>query len=275
MIVIGILGGLGKTGSNVIKVVHKHYPNLIIGDCYTRKKDLINTNVAQHLMNNLQMNVDNIDEGAIFTDNLSQILEKSDIIIDFSSIELTKLAINENKKYKKTFISGVSGLNDEDIKIIQECSKYFKICTSGNTSNSVILINKILKIIVENLKDYDCDIIEKHHKWKKDSPSGTAFLFANTIAKIKKIKLDDIFYDPRKNIERKSENISISSIRGADIVGEHEILFNGLMDSISIKHIASNREIFAKGAIDLGLKLFNSSQKNGLFTAEEILFNEI
>ena len=248
-------GSLGRMGIAIIDEIDKNYPNIKILHAVENPK---HPDINKSLKNNL-------------------IIEKLpkkfsvDFIIDFSipnsSIKLAKLA----SKLKIPIVIGTTGFSDTQIKELVKISNKIPILQSYNMS---IGINLMVKMVRDNFKYFDStdiEIIEKHHKLKVDSPSGTALLIADNIAKLKKKKLNSIvkYRSKSSSSKRLPNEVGISSIRGGNTVGEHTLLSYGSNENISITHEALSRSVFASGSIELGLKLIN--KKNGFFSVIELL----
>ena len=165
-------------------------------------------------------------------------------------------------------VIATTGFNDEQNKKIVEYSEAIPIFKASNMSYVIHLMSKILKNISPILSHMDIEVIEKHHNKKKDAPSGTALLLANSINSANKNKYNYIYdRNSEKNIRKKNE-IGFSSIRGGNIVGEHCVLFLGENESIEIKHTAYSREIFAEGAIRAAKFLIH--KKNGIYGMDDL-----
>ena len=119
--------------------------------------------------------------------------------------------------------------------------------------------------------DYDIEIVEAHHRLKKDAPSGTAMKMAQVIADAVNRDLDDVAVYTRKGLigERTKKEIGIQTVRAGDIVGEHTVLFGGLGERIEITHKASSRDTFARGALKAALWIAN--KKSGLYDMQDVL----
>ena len=172
-----------------------------------------------------------------------------DVLLDFSRPEALQDLLNLSLKKKKPVILCTTGYNEKELKLIEEKSKLIPIFKSANMSLGINLINSLLKKVVPLLyKDYDIEIIEKHHNQKVDSPSGTALLLADTIKN--SIPKETSYIYGRNGIKKRSkEEIGIHVIRGGSIVGDHEIIFAGTGEVIEISHKAISREVFAIGAL--------------------------
>jgi len=141
-----------------------------------------------------------------------------------------------------------------------------------NMSIGVNLLLRVLRDISMILgDDYDVEIIEAHHRLKKDAPSGTAMKMAQVIAEALKRNLEDAAVYTRKGLigERTKKEIGIQTIRAGDIVGEHTVLFGGLGERIEITHKASSRDTFARGALKAALWIYG--KQPGLYDMQDVL----
>jgi 4-hydroxy-tetrahydrodipicolinate reductase len=174
----------------------------------------------------------------------------ADVIIDFASAaavdKLLKYAVEKNTP----IVLCTTGLSDEQLYKVKEVSEQVAILKSANMSLGVNLLFKLVKAATAVLaKDYDIEIVERHHNQKVDAPSGTALAFADAINEV----LDNEYeynYDRSKDRKKRSKKeIGMSAVRGGTIVGDHEIIFAGMDEVIEFKHSAQSKNIFAKGAI--------------------------
>tara|TARA_B100000131_G_scaffold117769_1_gene114600 strand:+ start:47133 stop:47915 length:783 start_codon:yes stop_codon:yes gene_type:complete len=194
-----------------------------------------------------------------------------DLIIDFStpksSINLAKIA----SQFRTPIVIGTTGFSKNQINQLISISKKIPILQSYNMSIGINIMLKIIKDNFEFFNSTDLEIIEKHHKQKVDSPSGTALLIAENIANLKNKKLTSIekYRNKSANAKRSKHEVGISSIRGGNTVGEHTLISYGDTENITIKHEALSRSVFAKGAIELGLKLIN--KKKGFYSVIDLL----
>lgn len=194
---------------------------------------------------------------------------EGDVILDFSRAE----ALDSILKYAKEKNIGVilctTGYSEEQVEKINEASKYIPMFRSANMSIGINMVNKILKNMSAVLyKNFDIEIIEKHHNQKVDSPSGTALLLGNTIKDSIEEKLD--FVNGREGIKKRTHNeIGIHAIRGGSIVGEHDVIFAGQGETIEIKHTAISREVFAVGALKACEFMFN--REKGFYSMDDVI----
>lgn len=191
-----------------------------------------------------------------------------DSIIDFSNPANLDMIIDFAKKYNKPVVFATTGYSEEDLLKIKELSKYVPVLQSANFSLGVILLKRLIKEITPIVKDsFDIEIIEAHHHHKVDSPSGTAKMLLDTVIEATGFtpNYERVGYSPRKPNE-----IGVHSIRGGSIVGEHEVLFCGEDETITLKHTAQSKKIFATGAIKAAQLLVDMPV--GYYDMEDILF---
>ncbi len=206
------------------------------------------------------------------TENLEKVISNTDIIVDFTSPEATIKTLETVKKHRKGMVIGTTGFNNEQLLFIKKAAQEIPIVLSPNMSVGVNLLFKILKDIALILgDDYDIEIIEAHHRMKKDAPSGTALKMAKVIADSLNRNLDEVAVYARKGIigERTKKEIGIQTIRAGDIVGEHTVIFGGLGERIEITHKASSRDTFARGALRAIIWL--SDKPAGLYDMADVL----
>lgn len=175
-------------------------------------------------------------------------IENVDVVIDFSHHFATKNLIHYCLHHQLPIVIGTTGHTKDEEDIIQSASYKIPIFKASNFSYGVYVINELIKIASSLLDDsYDIEIIEKHHKFKVDSPSGTAITLAESIMNSKKKQM--ILTHHQDQTPRKKDEIGMLSLRGGHITGEHTVVFAGEDDIIEIKHEALSRVMFAKGAL--------------------------
>lgn len=181
--------------------------------------------------------------------NINDCKEKADVILDFSRPaaldEISDYALHSNIP----IVLCTTGYSDSQIEFIKNMSEKIAVFRSANMSLGVNIVKNILKNVTPVLyHNFDIEIIEKHHNQKVDSPSGTALLLADEIKS--QIPYDVKYVFGREgNSKRDKKEIGIHSVRGGSIVGDHDIIFAGLGETIEINHHAISREVFANGAL--------------------------
>ena len=204
----------------------------------------------------------------IILDDINKFVGKADVLIDFSVADATSNFVCYCAEKKIPAVICTTGLDSKTENLIIDTAKKIPIFKSANMSLGVNIIALILKNFSRILFDlnFDIEILEKHHNKKLDAPSGTALLLAEMIKKSVK---QDLNLDYERNHLRNKNDLGIVSIRGGNIVGEHEIIFAGQNETIEIKHIAQSREIFALGAIKAGEFILNKN--SGLYSMQDML----
>ncbi|MDL1956148.1 MAG: 4-hydroxy-tetrahydrodipicolinate reductase [Candidatus Desulfofervidus auxilii] len=211
--------------------------------------------------------------GIKIVENLEEIIEKADVIIDFTFHTASLNHLKIAKQYNKPIVIGTTGFTQQEIEEMKKMADEVKCVLSPNMSVGVNLLFKVVPQIATILgEDYDIEIVEMHHRMKKDAPSGTAVKLAQLIAQAMNRDLDKVGVYGRKGIvgERKSEEIGVLALRGGDVVGEHTIYFAGLGERIEVTHRASSRETFARGALRAA-KWIVKQRENGIYDMLDVL----
>ncbi|MDP4109551.1 MAG: 4-hydroxy-tetrahydrodipicolinate reductase [Bacillota bacterium] len=180
----------------------------------------------------------------------------ADAIIDFSNPESLVSLLKYCKRTKTPLVLCTTGYNEEQIKQIEEASSIIPVFKSGNMSIGVNLIMELLKTMGSVLgRDYDVEVVEKHHNQKLDAPSGTALMLAEAVSSALPYEPEYVYDRHEVRKKRDKKEIGIHSIRGGTIVGEHEVIFAGRDEVIEIKHSIISREVFAVGAVNAAVFL--------------------
>ena len=202
-------------------------------------------------------------------EKISDFPGKADVIIDFSHHSALPSLIDYAKKTKTPLVIATTGHTDEELAMIDEASKEIALFRSGNFSLGINLLITLAKQATKTLgADFDVEIIEKHHNKKLDAPSGTAIMIADAIASER--EESEYVYD-RHSVRkaRESKEIGIHSVRGGTIVGEHEAIFAGENEIVTISHSAASREIFATGTLRAAVYL--SKKSVGIFNMSDMI----
>lgn len=174
------------------------------------------------------------------------------VIIDFSLPEGTLTNIERAVQYKTPLVIGTTGFKDEQLAAIKQAGQEIPIVLAPNMSLGMNVVFKLVEGAAQKLKEgYDMEVLEMHHKNKKDAPSGTAERLARILCEATGRKYpDDVVYQ-RKGLvgERGAGEIGVQSLRGGDVVGEHTVYFCGEGERVEIRHVATQRTAFARGAL--------------------------
>lgn len=255
MIKVGILGSTGRVGSLLID-------------------DLQNDTEAQigsiHVFDKLKKQV---PQDVLITNDMKAMIENADVIIDFSAPKATEelLSTTIALENKKPLVIATTGFNEHQKNLLLEASKVTPILYATNMSLGVAVLNKLVSIASKTLADFDCEIVEQHHRHKIDAPSGTALTLAEHAASARELDLDKVRISGRDGEigARTKDEIGVMSIRGGDVVGRHTVGFYNDGEFIELNHTATARNTFSKGAIKAGKWLVN--QKAGLYSINDCL----
>ena len=210
------------------------------------------------------------------SDDINAVLDGVDVLIDFTHPASTISNLKACAQRGKGMVIGTTGFSGGELEEIKRLFSYPEIkipCVmAANMSMGINLLLKVVKDMARALGDeYDVEIIEAHHRHKKDAPSGTALMLARSAAEGINKNLDDVAVYARKGMigERSRNEIGIQTIRAGDIVGEHTVMFGGLGERIEVTHKASSRDTFARGALRAAMWL--QGRKPGLYDMQDVL----
>ena len=201
-------------------------------------------------------------------DKIENIVEKPDVIIDFSIPVATLTILQYAVSNHVPIVIATTGFTNEEELIIKEASKKIPIFKSANMSYDIMIMKKLVQWLAPLLKNTDIEITETHHNRKIDSPSGTAQMLADSINKSLGNSLYYEYNRHDKHEKRNKNEIGINSIRGGNIVGEHTVQFFGEYETFEIKHTSYSRNLFAEGALKVAD--FIVTKSNGLYNMEDM-----
>lgn len=189
-------------------------------------------------------------------------LPEADCVIDFSHPELTKSLLKSD--YNRPMVIATTGEKDTLLEMMEDKAAHTSVFFSANMSYGVHIVTELLEHIAPLMDAYDIEMIEKHHNQKIDAPSGTLIKLLDAIKENGRSDAEEVYDRSKTDRKREKKEIGVSTIRGGTIVGEHEVLFAGLDEVISIKHTAQSKDIFANGALNAAEKLIEKN--NGFYT---------
>lgn len=196
------------------------------------------------------------DNGYPVYNSIADFNGEADVIIDFSHPSLLTSLLDYAKAHKTPAVICTTGLSEQQVAEVKEASKIVPIFYSGNMSLGVNLLINLSKKAAEVLGDsFDIEIVEKHHNQKLDAPSGTALMIANAINETLDNRCDYEYDRHSKRAKRPKNEIGIHAVRGGTIVGEHEVMFAGHDEIITISHSARSKEVFAAGSVNAAIFL--------------------
>lgn len=210
--------------------------------------------------------------GIKISDAIEPCLKADTVIIDFTTPEASLGYLRAAAKKNTPMVIATTGFNPEQSAEIKRLSRRAPTLLSANTSLGLNVLLSLLGKAAQMLgDDYDVEIIEAHHRFKRDAPSGTALALGRAVAQVLNRDLDQVGINGRKGIvgERTKSEIALISVRAGDIVGEHTVIFGGIGERLEFIHRAHSRETFARGAIRAALWL--AEQKPGLYGMQDVL----
>ena len=210
--------------------------------------------------------------GVKVSDDLNAVIGACDVLIDFTSPKVSLKNLEACGLQKKSIVIGSTGFTPEERALANELAKDIPVVLAPNMSVGVNVCFKILKDIARTLgDDFDVEIVEAHHRLKKDAPSGTAVRMGEVVAEALGRDYHRVANCHREGItgERTREEIGMQTIRGGDIIGEHTVYFIGQGERIELSHRAMSRDMFARGAVRAASWLAN--QKPGLYDMQDVL----
>ena len=229
--------------------------NIILSGCSGRMGEAVSKMLATHTEARIVAGVDVNTDASAKTfgfpvyQNIADFPGKADVIVDFSHHSAINSLLDYAKTHKLPIVICTTGHTDEERQLIKDAANEIAVFTSGNMSIGINLMLELCRRAAEVLGEgFDVEIIEKHHNKKLDAPSGTAVMIAEAISE-QRSDTEYVYDRHNDRRERSSSEIGIHSVRGGTIVGEHEVIFAGSNEVITISHTAASREIFAAGAV--------------------------
>lgn len=212
--------------------------------------------------------VGQIDQG----DDLRAVIGQGDVVIDFSFHSATAGIAALCAEHKKALVIGTTGHSDKDLAQMVSLSSQIPTVLSANYSTGVNTLFWLTRKAAEILgPDFDLEVVEMHHRLKRDAPSGTAKTLAEILAAVRHLQLNQVIRHGRAGIvgERTATEIGMHSLRGGDVVGDHTVIFANVGERVELTHKASSRETFATGA--LRAAAWAVKQQPGLYDMQDVL----
>jgi 4-hydroxy-tetrahydrodipicolinate reductase len=209
-----------------------------------------------------------IDQG----EDLAAIISKGDVVIDFSSHDATAEFAAVCAKHKKALVIGTTGHSEAEKSAIRKAKSKIPIVWASNYSTGVNTLFWLTRKATEILgPDFDLEVVEMHHRLKKDAPSGTATTLAEILAEVRKEQLAKVIRHGRSGIvgQRTAAEIGMHALRGGDVVGDHTVIFAANGERLELTHKASSRETFANGA--LRAAQWVAGRKPGIYDMQDVL----
>lgn len=266
MIKAVVTGAAGRMGTRIINVLSTSEGIRLSGAIERKGHALIGTDSCGPA---------GLPAGSVLTmitDDLAAALRTADVLIDFTYTEASLDHIRVCAELGKPLVIGSTGFSKEQLGEVSKHAQKIPCVLSPNMSIGVNLCFKVLEEIAKTIgEDYDMEIVEAHHRMKKDAPSGTAMKMAQVIAQAVNRNLDQVGVYARKGMigERSKKEIGIQTLRAGDIVGEHTVMFAGKGERLELTHRAHSRDTFAAGAVRAAKWIVG--KKPGLYDMQDVL----
>lgn len=254
MINIAIIGIFGRMGQEISSAIFKDNNfNLSAGFCR-----------QEHLSNNT-------NSLTFLSDNIDEVITRSDVIIDFSNPKLSLAVARAARKHKKNYICGTTGFSEAEFLALKKLADKTVFIWGSNMSIGINLLISLIKKSANLLgNEFDTEILEMHHRHKKDAPSGTALALGQAVAEARNLEFSKVSKLSREGVNnsRAKNEIGFATLRGGSVIGNHEVIFANDSEIISFAHQACDRSIFAKGALKAAL--WSQNQARGFYLIEDI-----
>jgi len=263
MIRITICGVMGKVGLRIA--------NLSIGDPEFEISGAIEFSEHPQLGKDIGSLLGLGTLGVNLSSDLDKLISKTDCIIDFSSPSATVINTRIAASGGKPIVIGTTGLSESDMNEIKLSAAKIPIVLAPNMGVGMNVMFRLASEMAKFMPEYDMEIVEVHHKLKKDAPSGTAIRLGQVITEALGKNFDDVacFSRHGRNMARSQGELGIQSIRAGDVVGEHTLIFAGPGERLELTHRAHSRDNFARGSLIAAKWLVR--QKPGLYDMQDVL----
>jgi 4-hydroxy-tetrahydrodipicolinate reductase len=261
---VGIAGCAGKMGQRLLKLLVTAPGVLVVGGTERRGSHVLGRDLGA-LAGGEPL-------GITIGENPEPLFEQSDVVVDFTSPSATAMHAGLAAKTGTAHVVGTTGLDSDQMAAISRAAQRVPIVMASNMSLGVNLLEQVVEEVSRILDtDWDIEIVEMHHRHKIDAPSGTALSLGDAAARGRNVQLRRVAKRGRDGQvgPRAKGEIGFSAIRGGDVVGDHSVIFAADGERIEISHKASNREIFARGAVKA--VLWAAGKRPGLYSMKDVL----
>ena len=251
-------------GQAVMQAIHDA-ENIELVGAYVRAGHAWDGKPVGHVVPALQ------GEGALCSSDIASLLGKADVVIDFSLPEAAMLVAEMCADEGVGFVSGTTGLSDEEMDGLVALGKKSPVLWAANMSLGVNLLAMLTEQAASLLDEsFDIEVLEMHHRHKKDAPSGTALALAGAVAEGRGKPLKDVMAPAYQEAPvREAGKIGMAVLRGGGVVGDHDVIFASAEERVILSHRAGDRSLFAKGAVQAAR--FVAGQEKGFFSMRDVL----
>ncbi len=263
-VAIAVVGASGRMGQTLIRVVEETQGVYLSGVTDRPGHEWIGQDLGRMM--------GGAANGVIVEDDPLEVFARSQAVLDFTTPAASMLHAELAAQARLTHVIGTTGLERGHLERLAAAARHAVIVRAGNMSVGVNLLTVLTRKVAEVLgPDYDIEIVEMHHRGKVDAPSGTALMLGEAAAAGRRVNLADAAERGRDGITgpRGEGAIGFASLRGGDMVGEHEIIFAGPGERVVLRHVATDRQLFARGAVRAAL--WGHHQEPGQYTMLDVL----
>jgi len=261
---VTVVGVSGRMGQQLIQAVGENEDTVLTGATERAGHDWVGADLGTAM--------GGAPNGVIVTDDPLEAFATTDAVLDFTIPVATVAHAGLAAQARAVHVIGTTGLADEDIAKLDAAARHAVVVRAGNMSLGVNLLTELTRKVASALgEDFDIEIVESHHNQKIDAPSGTALMLGEAAASGRGVTLKDVSDSGRDGITgaRKRGDIGFAALRGGDIVGEHDVIFAGAGERLVLRHIATDRMLFARGAVRAAL--WGRDKKPGAYSMLDVL----
>ncbi|RNF34904.1 4-hydroxy-tetrahydrodipicolinate reductase [Paracoccus methylarcula] len=245
---IVVTGASGRMGQMLIRLLLESDQARLVGALERPGHDWVGRDIGEAM--------GGAAVGVTVSDDAVTEIARAQAVIDFTSPAATVAFAELTAQARAVHVIGTTGLEESDLAHLKAAARHAPIIRAGNMSLGVNLLLGLTRKVAAALgEDWDIEVVEAHHRHKVDAPSGTALMLGEAAAEGRGARLADLRVPAREGITgvRETGSIGFSAIRGGDVVGEHDVIFAGAGERIVLRHLATDRALFARGAIRAAL----------------------
>ncbi len=239
-----VLGAGGRLGSRVVALLKGAADARLLAARERPGSSLVGQPVPDH-------------DGLLYTEDTAALPAGTRVVLDISAASAVSAHVAQCVEARVALLVAVTGLSADSERTLESASAVIPVCVAPNLGTGVWVLAYLLKQAARILPDFDVELVETHHRAKKDAPSGTALMLARHVAEGRGVPLESIRVDDRTDHPdvRRLGSLGITAVRGGDVVGDHVVHLLGDGERLELTHRATSRDVFARGAVRLAPRL--------------------
>ena len=261
---IAVVGCAGRMGQMLIQQMMTHSACTLIGGTEDSSSAVLGQDIG------IQAGISWV--GIPVTSDPLALFKRADVVIDFTVPEATVTHAQLAIACQTALVIGTTGLTRDQEEALHQAARHVPVVYAANMSIGITLLSWLVEQIVKRVDcSFDIEILEMHHRQKRDAPSGTALMLGRTAASGRGVAFDEVAIMNRDRVSapRPEGGIGITALRGGDVIGDHTVIFAGSGERLEITHKATGRHIYATGAITAAL--WTQDRPPGLYTMADVL----